>query len=128
MKKIELKKLTIELIGSNIVLIRIKDHSSIEENDIIEAKEHNLKLTEGKAYAIVLETGDFTDISQEARAAMASEKMEANRKATALVITKFAQKLIGNFYLRVNKPSVPTRMFSEKEKAMTWAKEILAKT
>ena len=127
MKKIELKKLTIELIGSDIVYIRIKDHSSIEENDIIETKQHNLELTKGKAYAIVLETGDFTDVSQEARSAMASEKMETNRKATALIITKFAQKLIGNFYLRVNKPNVPTKMFSKKEKAMAWAKEILAK-
>ena len=128
MKNIELNKLTIELIGSNIVLIRIKDHSSIEEEDIIEAKQHNLKLTGGKAYAVVLETGDFTDVSQEARAAMASEKMETNRKATAIIITKFAQKLIGNFYLRVNKPNVPTKMFSKKEKAMAWAKEILAQS
>ncbi len=128
MKKIELDKLTIELIAENIVLISLKDHAYIEVEDILEAKNHNLKLTNGKEYAIILDTGDFTDVSQEARGAMASNKVEENRIATALIIDKFAQKLIGNFFLRVNKPKVPTKIFSKKEEGISWSKEVLAKS
>ncbi len=125
MKKVELEKLTIELIAENIILITLKDHVSIEEEDILAVKNHNLKLTEGKEYAIILETGDFTDVSQEARVAMASDKVEANRMATALIIDKFAQKLIGNFFLRVNKPKVPTKIFSNQKDGLTWVKRFL---
>ena len=126
MKKIELEKLTIELISSNILLISLKDSVVIEEADVIEVKKHNLELTQGKDYVIVFDSGNYTTISEEGRKLMSSPEIELNRKASAFVINSLGQKLIANFYLKVDRPKVPTKFFSDKEKAMNWVKEILA--
>jgi hypothetical protein len=125
MKKIELDKLTIELIASNIIFISLKEGVTIEDYDVAEVKKNNLKLTKGLDYAAILETGNYTSITKEARELMASSEMEVSRKATAFIITSLAQKLIGNFYLRVNKPNSLTKIFSEKENAIKWIETII---
>lgn len=127
MEKIELDKLTIKLIASNILLITLVEGVTIEKEDVIEVKKHNLKLTKGNDYVIVFDSGHYTSISKDARELMSSTEIEKNRKASAFVIHSLSQKLLGNFYLKVNKPNVPTKLFSDKEKALNWVKEILKK-
>jgi hypothetical protein len=45
--------------------------------------------------------------------------------ADAYVATNFGHKLIGNFYLRFNKPGRPTKIFATKEEAVFWLKTFL---
>lgn len=40
--------------------------------------------------------------------------------ADAFVINTMAQKIIGNFYLKLISPERPTKMFSNKEDALIW--------
>lgn len=60
------------------------------------------------------------------------QKTDVNEVARALVIHSFAAKVVGNMYLRVAKGKtnekgrhVPTKLFTEKEKAVQWLKEKL---
>ena len=52
---------------------------------------------------------------------------EANKhgKADAFVIHSLPQKLLGNFYLKIQKPSIPTRFFSSETKAIAWLRDYL---
>jgi hypothetical protein len=43
-------------------------------------------------------------------------------KAEAFMINSVALQLIANFYLRINRPERPTRMFSNEEEAVKWLK------
>jgi hypothetical protein len=45
--------------------------------------------------------------------------------ADAYVATNFGHKLIGNFYLKFNKPGRPTKIFTTKEEAVFWLKTFL---
>ncbi|MES2515101.1 MAG: hypothetical protein V4580_13200 [Bacteroidota bacterium] len=45
--------------------------------------------------------------------------------ADAYVAANFGHKLIGNFYLRFNKPGRPTKIFATKEEAIFWLKTFL---
>jgi hypothetical protein len=45
--------------------------------------------------------------------------------ADAYVATNFGHKLIGNFYLKFNKPGRPTKIFATKEEAVFWLKTFL---
>lgn len=45
--------------------------------------------------------------------------------ADAFVIKSMAQKIIGNFYLKVSKPERPTRFFNSNDEAITWLKNYL---
>jgi hypothetical protein len=46
-------------------------------------------------------------------------------KADAFIIKTKAMALIANFYLRMNKPERPTRMFSDEKEAIKWLKTFL---
>lgn len=44
-------------------------------------------------------------------------------KAGAFVIKSMAQKLLANFYLKINTPERPTKFFNNKEEAEKWLKQ-----
>jgi len=46
-------------------------------------------------------------------------------KADAFITNSPAMKLISNFYLRINKPARPTKMFSKEKEAIEWLKNFL---
>jgi hypothetical protein len=46
-------------------------------------------------------------------------------KADAFMINSTAMQFIANFYLKINKPERPTRMFSDEKKAIEWLKKFL---
>jgi hypothetical protein len=46
-------------------------------------------------------------------------------KADAFIINSVAMKLIANFYLKINKPERPTRMFTNEKEAIRWLKTFL---
>ena len=45
--------------------------------------------------------------------------------ADGYIIKTLALKLIGNFYLKINKPSRPSRMFYTEEEALPWLRTFL---
>jgi hypothetical protein len=46
-------------------------------------------------------------------------------KADAFMINSMAMKLISNFYLSINKPERPTKMFTDEKEAIEWLKTFL---
>jgi hypothetical protein len=46
-------------------------------------------------------------------------------KADAFMVNSTAMKLIANFYLRINKPERPTKMFTDEKEAIKWLKTFL---
>lgn len=45
----------------------------------------------------------------------------------ALIISNLAQKIIANFYIKFNKPKMPTKIFTSTEKAMDWILLVMEK-
>lgn len=45
----------------------------------------------------------------------------------AIVITNLAQKIIANFYIKFNKPQMPTKVFTSTEKAIEWIFSMMEK-
>lgn len=46
-------------------------------------------------------------------------------KADAFIINSTAMQLIANFYLKINKPERPTKMFTNESEAIKWLKNFL---
>jgi hypothetical protein len=55
----------------------------------------------------------------------ATEEACPYSKADAFMINSTAMQLIANFYLRINKPQRPTRMFANEQEAIKWLKTFL---
>ena len=112
MKKIELDKVFIELLAPNISPVTVKDSSSIDIEDIIDIKKVNIELTKGLNYGLIIESGNYTTISNDARTIMTSKAIEKGRIATVIIINSFSQRLLAGFYIKISNPATPTKVFS----------------
>jgi len=119
------KTIEVTLMKEGILHIHLKDHSEITLNDAVFAVEEMGKLAKGKKRPVFIDAGEFCTIDKEARIFSASEESNIYTLADAIAYNNLGQKLIANFYLKQNNPSVPTKAFSETEEAIKWLKTFL---
>src|ERR1700746_1283816 len=122
MKEISLDKSTVTLLDDNIIHIHINAGCEIELSDAVFIVEAMEKLAGGKKHPILIDAGDFSSVDKEARMFSASAERNLYTSADAIAYCNLAQKLLANFYVKYNKPVVPTRFFSNKPDAISWLK------
>jgi len=71
-------------------------------------------------YPVFVDVTDVKTVSKEARETLATGDGIKNMSACALVVGSPVNRLLGNFFLSVSKPGVPTRLFTSKEDALVW--------
>lgn len=116
-----------KLITSGIIEICIDDNTNIDVEEVSHIKEMNMKLANGKKYAVLVNSGNFTTITKEARELTASKEFVKNTIAKALLVHSLAQLIIGRFYIRINKPHIKTHLFKDRDKAIEWLKKQVKK-
>lgn len=116
---------TIRRLKGNILENIVHDNVNIEVEDVREIKELNLSLSDNKPYAILVDSGMMTSISAEARKLSASKEFQINTIAKALFVRSVGHRLVGNFYIKINKPHIKTKIFADREKAIDWLEEEL---
>jgi hypothetical protein len=114
--------------GNRLLRIKIVEGSEIELSDALQNYEAAKILTKNERHLILVDGRVNLSISREARAFAAQSKEDRASIASAFIITSTANKLIGNFYINVNKPDIPTKIFSSEEKAIEWLESFLYKT
>ena len=119
---IKLEKVHINLINKHLVENIVLEGEHIEASDLREVKRHNLILTQGERYTVLIVTNDFVGVSKAARELLAGNEIAQNTAAYAFLISNFAQRILGNYYLKVNRPQTPTKLFTERKKAISWLK------
>lgn len=83
------------------------------------------KITQGKRVPRLSDIRNIKSMTREARVYSAGE--EPTRLTTALgVITHSPlSKMIGNLFMGLNKPTYPTRLFTDESQAIAWLKQFL---
>ena len=61
-----------------------------------------------------------TEIAKEARDYFANERTAAIQRATALLTNSPVSRVIGNFFMGLNKPISPTKLFTDPQRAIEW--------
>src|SRR5690606_33800995 len=95
----------------------------LDTDDILEIKEINKRLTGGKQYALLVDSGMYTTITNKGRELSASKEFQQQTTAKALLVRSLGHRLVGRFYVRVNKPHIKTKIFSDRNKAIEWLKQ-----
>jgi hypothetical protein len=112
---------SVTLIDDNLINthITIKDAVTLDQAKLL--LEAYLKIGKGNKIPHLFTTTKFVIMEKEVMEFMSSQ---ANKygKADAFVIHSLPQKIIGDFYLRFHKPSIPTKLFKSKAKAIAWLK------
>ncbi len=79
-------------------------------------------LTKDTAHSTVIDLSGVSAISPEAREFLQNKSSQWGKTiAVALVTSTFTARVIGNFFLTINKPSYPVKIFTDPLIAQHWA-------
>lgn len=120
---IQLKKVSAQKIEEGILLNHFKAGENIEIDDFRELRKVNMDLAEAKPYTVLGMADELTSFSKEAREWLASKETVGLKIAKAIVISSLGQRIIGNFYIKVNQPYTKTKLFTKREKALEWLRK-----
>jgi hypothetical protein len=93
--------------------------------DAVENIAATAKLTGGRRLPALIDLRRVRSQSADARAYLAGPDANRVSIAVALLIGTPISRVIGNFYLGVNRPTVPTRLFTELAEAERWLDQFL---
>lgn len=116
-------KFEITILAERIYKLRPFEGVEIDVNDVREMRNVYLKFSNGSSFAILLDATNNFSPTDEARALLASKEYTDKRVAAAFVTPTLANKIIGNFFIKFNKPATPTKLFNEEDIAFQWLKE-----
>ncbi|MCK4765615.1 MAG: STAS/SEC14 domain-containing protein [Candidatus Aminicenantes bacterium] len=124
-KTIETRTAAVSLDDGGFVRIVINSKAEIDLKDITEINKGIRKFNQGEKIPIFLDARGTKSITREARSFGDDEKSTEVTKAVAFLIGNPVSRVIGNFFLGLNKPPFPFKMFTSEEKAIRWLKEFL---
>jgi hypothetical protein len=116
------------------VHLRIKDNiliASYKKNLIINldvAQKIVLQrqsLTRGQIMPVIIFSNEVTSIDKPAREYFASPKGIEGLSASAIIVNSPFSRYLGNFFLMVNKTSIPVKLFSNISQAEKWLQQFI---
>ena len=69
---------------------------------------------------VLIDMRQTTRINREARRYYANERTASIQRAAALLVSSPLSTTVANFFMGLNKPLTPTRMFSNPDEAIAW--------
>ena len=101
-----------------VLFADIKTQGLAKEN--IDAQERIRDNLNKKKTRVLIDMTAVSEITKEARDYFANERTASIQRATSLLISSPVSRIIGNFFMGLNKPISPTRLFTEPQKAIKW--------
>ena len=95
--------------------------------DLEKAKEcvqTRVDFSQGISYPCLFDMREVRSITKEAREYLADEGSKFV-KAGALLIGSAVTRALGNIFLTINRPPVPTKLFTDEKEAKEWLKQYL---
>ena len=119
-KVFRFRKSVITVRKDGIVQIASHENMSIDENDFREGLQFLHKKYKGKKFPVLFIPGENSEVTSEFRKIASSELADQLAIADALVVESLPHRMVGNFYIKFNKPSRPTKVFSNRQEAIKW--------
>ena len=123
--KIDLAACTMTFCEEGIIHIDFKKIEELTVKDVKEMMDVFGQKSEGKKHPILITVKQFMTIDKDVRELWAEQGRSQYSSADAIVATHVAIKMIANFYIAVNKPAIPTRVFNFEQEAIDWLKTFL---
>lgn len=116
------------------VHLRIKDNiliASYKKNLIINLEVaqkivlQRQSFTRGQVMPVIIFSNEVTSIDKPAREYFASPKGTEGLSASAIIVNSPFSRFLGNFFLMVNKTSIPVKLFSNSSRAEKWLQQFI---
>lgn len=125
MKQFETDTFLMTIHDDLLIEFKVKKNITLQEKDVWESRDLSVNYMPNKKFRVLMEAEENFDVSGDARRAGASEEYAKHVAALALYSNKLHETIIGNLFLRINKPIVPTKFFDNRNKALEWLKNVV---
>jgi hypothetical protein len=98
------------------------------EVELQHAKENSLIVTslyKDKKFPLLVDSRNIRSISKEARKYFSTNGRETKITSMAILVNSPLSRVIGNFFMGLNRPQVPTRLFESETEAAEWLKHYM---
>lgn len=110
------------ILEDGILHFYYKEIETMDLDMAITCVKDRLQFTDNKAYPCLVDVIMLKNSTKEARDYLAVQGNEGI-SANAILVNSMAFKMMANFYIMVNKPQNPTRMFTDKTSALEWLEQ-----
>lgn len=115
----------VTLISSDTAHVEMLESQEEISLDAVKKLTHKLgEIGNHKKLNVIVEILNFNTISKEARKYSASEESQIYTKANAIIVKSLAMRIGSNFFININKPVTPTKVFNKIDEALKWFNEI----
>ena len=119
---VEVRTHLIWLEDDGIVRVKVKPNIEISLQDAQVAIRAVSEVCGGKRCPALVDMRGLVGMDRGARLYFAGVETAKVESAAALIIESPLSKAIGNFFMGLNKPIIPTRLFTSEEEAIAWLK------
>jgi hypothetical protein len=116
-KEQQIAKIWIE---NDIMNIVFHPETVISIEDAKKVVQERIKLCNNKDYPIYADVGGVISIDAATRKYFKGPEARKNAKATAMYVNTPISRFLGNLFMKVDRPIMPTKMFTNREKALKW--------
>ena len=95
------------------------------EDSLEELKIYRTTFCKEEKRPIIVDLSNIKTVSKESRDIYSSQEMGDTISAAALIVSNPVNRIMGNFYMGINKTKMPVRMFSGTRDAKNWLKDYL---
>ncbi len=110
--------------SDSILLMHMHKKSNIDIEAARKITDIANAMTGDKVHVNLVDIREMTFMSSEARKHFAIQN-KSTVKAVAVIMNSVLHRPLVNLYLKFSRPSLPTRMFDNEEKAIEWLHESL---
>ncbi len=116
---------TVVFTFADIIIARFRTGAEVTLDDSRANVALCLQRNAGRRRPLLVDLRGVKSQTAEARAYLAGREGVQVSQAVGLLIGSPVSRVLGNFYLGLNKPSVPTRLFTSEEEAQAWLRSFL---
>jgi hypothetical protein len=100
--------------------MHFKDGIILDVPEQMKHLEALIKIANGRKLPFVVTAGKHVNITPEARDNAIMIEDISPVSATAVVVQNLAYRLIADFYLKINRPKTPYKVFTDQKAAFNW--------
>ncbi|HXB40311.1 MAG TPA: STAS/SEC14 domain-containing protein [Bacteroidia bacterium] len=103
----------------------VKKNAEVKLKEAVENTEAVFSLFKDKKFPLLIDSRYIKYITKEARDHFSINNRETVIICFGILIDSPLSRVIGNFFMGLNKPSVPAKLFTNEEEALKWLKKFL---
>ncbi len=116
----ETEKIKFTMLEGGILNTECFPKTTMTLEDGIESTRISAEMNEGQELPLLCDITNVVKMSQECRKHFAGEEHAKTFSKCALIISNPISKIIGNFFMGLNKPLKPTKLFTNKSDGLQW--------